>query len=82
MKLYVPVVAALMLFTTGAFANNCPILMKKIDEAMAQKPKLTEAQMADVKKYRAEGETMHKAGKHTESTAALTKAMALLNIKP
>lgn len=82
MKLYVPVMAALMLFATGALANNCPTLMKKIDDAMAQKPKLTEAQMADVKKYRAEGETMHKAGKHAESTAALTKAMALLNIKP
>lgn len=82
MKLYVPVAAALMLFTTAAFANRCPGDMKKIDEAMAKSPKLTEAQMADVKKYRAEGETMHKAGKHAESAAALTKAMAMLNIKP
>ena len=82
MKLYVPIAAALMLFTTAAFANSCPTMMKKIDDAMATKPKMTDAQMADVKKYRAEGETMHKAGKHTESAAALTKAMAMLNIKP
>jgi hypothetical protein len=82
MKLYIPVVAALMLFTTAAFANNCPNDMKKIDEAMAKKPTLTAAQMADVKKYRAEGEAMHKAGKHKESAAELSKAMAMLNIKP
>ena len=82
MKLYVPVAAALMLFATAAFAFHCPADMKKIDDAMAKNPKLTEAQMTDVKKYRAEGEAMHKAGKHKESRAELSKAMALLNIKP
>ena len=82
MKRYVSVAAALMLFMSAAFANSCPTLMKKIDDAMAAKPKMTDAQMADVKKYRAEGETMHKAGKHKESEAALTKAMAIMNIKP
>ena len=82
MKLYVPIAAALMLFTTAAFADNCPNDMKKIDEAMAKNPKMTDAQMAEVKKYRAEAETMHKAGKHKEAAAANTKAMAMLNIKP
>jgi len=82
MKLYVPVTAALMLFATAAFAFHCPADMKKIDDAMAKNPKLTEAQMTDVKKYRAEGETLHKAGKHQESVNTLAKAMAILNIKP
>ena len=82
MKLRIFLAVATMLFTTAAFADNCPNDMKKVDEAMAKNPKLTEAQMADVKKYRAEGETMHKAGKHAESAAALAKAMAALNIKP
>ncbi len=82
MKRFVSVGAALMLFMSAALANSCPTMMKKIDDAMAAKPKMTDAQMAEVKKYRAEGETMHKAGKHKESTAALAKAMAMLNIKP
>ena len=54
--------------------------MKKIDDAMAKNPKLTTEQMADVKKYRAEGETLHKAGKHQESVDTLAKAMKILNI--
>jgi hypothetical protein len=82
MKLYVPVAAALMMFASAAFGFHCPADMKKIDDAMAKNPKLTEAQMADVKKYRAEGETLHKAGKHQESVDTLAKAMAILQIKP
>ena len=72
--------AAALLFSTAALAFHCPADMKKIDEAMAKNPKLTEAQMAEVKKYRAEGETLHKAGKHQESVDTLAKAMKILNI--
>ena len=82
MKLHVPVAAALITFASAASAFHCPADMKKIDDAMAKNPKLTEAQMADVKKYRAEGETLHKAGKHQESVDTLAKAMVMLNIKP
>ncbi|HSQ09873.1 MAG TPA: hypothetical protein VLN25_04555 [Burkholderiaceae bacterium] len=72
--------AAALLFSTAALAFHCPADMKKIDEAMAKNPKLTEAQMAEVKKYRTEGETLHKAGKHQESVDTLAKAMKILNI--
>lgn len=82
MKLRFYLAAASMLFTTAAFAFHCPADMKKIDDAMAKNPKLTEAQAADVKKYRAEGEALHKAGKHQESVNTLAKAMTILNIKP
>lgn len=82
MKVRILLAAASMLFATTAFAVNCPNDMKKIDEALAKNPKMTAAQMVEVKKYRAEAETMHKAGKHTEAAAANTKAMAMLNIKP
>jgi hypothetical protein len=34
-----------------------------------------------VKKYRAEGETLHKEGKHADSVAALAKAESILGIK-
>jgi hypothetical protein len=81
MRLRLPVAAAALLFSTAALAFQCPADMKKIDEALAKNPKLTEAQMADVKKLRAEGETLHKAGKHQESVDTLAKAMKILSAK-
>jgi hypothetical protein len=70
------------LFAAGtAFAFHCPADMKKIDDAMAKNPTLTAAQTDEVKKYRAEGETLHKAGKHQESIDTLAKAMKILDIK-
>ena len=80
MKRAITAVAA-MLFAGSALAFHCPSDMKKIDEALAKSPKLTEAQMMDVKKFRAEGETLHKAGKHQESVDTLAKAMKILAIK-
>jgi hypothetical protein len=70
------------LFAAGTvFAFHCPQDMKKIDDAMAKNPKLAAAQLDEVKKYRAEGETLHKAGKHQESVDTLAKAMKILDIK-
>jgi hypothetical protein len=70
------------LFAAGsAFAFHCPADMKKIDDAMAKNPKLTTAQADEVKKYRAEGEALHKAGKHQESIDTLAKAEKILDIK-
>jgi hypothetical protein len=54
--------------------------MKKIDAALAKNPKLTAKQAADVKKFRADGEALHKAGKHQESVDTLAKAMKILGI--
>ena len=82
MKLHTVVVAAgLALASAAAFAFHCPADMKKIDEALAKNPTLTPAQLAEVKKQRAEGEALHKAGKHQESVDTLAKAMKTLNIK-
>ena len=74
-------VTTLALFSGAAFAFHCPADMKKIDEALAKSPKLSDAQMSEVKKQRAEGETLHKAGKHQESVDVLAKAMATLGVK-
>ena len=74
--------AALLAFTAStAFAFHCPMDMRKIDEAMAKNPKLTPEQAAEVKKYRAEGEALHKQGRHQESVDTLAKAMKILSIK-
>ena len=74
------VAAAALLASSTAFAFHCPADMKKIDEALAKNPSLTAEQMADVKKLRAEGEVLHKAGKHQESVDTLAKAMKLLGV--
>ncbi len=65
---------------SAAWAHNCPNEMKAIDAALP-KAKLDAKQAEEVKKLRAEGEQLHKAGKHTESMAALGKAKGILNIK-
>jgi hypothetical protein len=71
--------AALVLASSVALANNCPNEWKAIDAALP-KAKLDDKQMAEVKKLRAEGEKLHKAGKHSESMAALGKAKQILKI--
>lgn len=70
----------LSLASASAFAFHCPADMKKIDAALAKNPKLTAQQAADVKKFRADGEALHKAGKHQESVDTLAKAMKILGI--
>jgi uncharacterized protein len=74
---------AALLFTAGtAMAFHCPKDMKAIDDALAKKPQLSEMDMNAVKKYRADGEAFHKAGKHNEAVDSLGKAMKLLKIDP
>src|SRR5215216_6606274 len=82
MKLAIVTVAAVACFAAGsALAFHCPADMKKIDDALAKNPQLSAAQLDEVKKQRAEGETLHKAGKHQESVDTLGKAMKTLNVQ-
>lgn len=73
--------AAALLASTAAFAFHCPADMKKIDEALAKNPNLSEMEMNAVKKYRKDGEALHKAGKHQDSVDTLAKAMKILKIQ-
>ena len=70
---------ALAFFSAAALAHNCPNEMKAIDAALPN-AKLDAAKSAEVKKLRAEGEQLHKAGKHSESMATLGKAKKMLGI--
>ena len=71
-----------LLFAAGtAMAFHCPKYMMAIDDALAKNPKLTEAQMKEVKAQRAKGEEYHKAGKHQEAVDELAKAMKTLGVK-
>lgn len=73
-------VFALVLVAMPAFAFQCPKDMKAIDAAMAT-AKLSNEQMAEVKKLRADGEALHKSGKHAESVETLGKAKAILGVQ-
>ena len=82
MKVRVLVAATGLALAAGnAFAFHCPKDMKKIDAALAANSKLSAEQLAEVKRYRAEGETLHNQGRHQESVDTLARAMKILNIK-
>ncbi|HEV8026670.1 MAG TPA: hypothetical protein VGP50_04535, partial [Stellaceae bacterium] len=80
MKQYLAAAVVLVALSAPAFANHCPKDMAAIDAALAKNPPLSEAQLTEVKKLRAEGEALHKAGKHQESVDALQKAEDILKI--
>lgn len=71
--------ATLALGSSTALAFHCPADMKAIDAALP-KAKLDAGKMSEVKKLRAEGESLHKAGKHQESVDTLGKAKKILGI--
>ena len=80
MKLRSIIVAMALALASGtAFASSCPKEMKAIDAALPT-AKLSDAQKAEVTKLRADGEQLHKDGKHSESMAALGKAKKMLGI--
>jgi hypothetical protein len=74
------IASAFALASSVALAFHCPADMKKIDDALAKNPKLSAAQLTEVKKLRADGEASHRAGKHQESVDTLAKAMKILGI--
>jgi hypothetical protein len=72
-------VAAFALASAAAFAHNCPNEMKAIDAKLTS-AKLADADLAKVKALRADGEAMHKAGKHDDSMKALGEAKKMLGM--
>jgi lauroyl/myristoyl acyltransferase len=81
MKLRSLIAAVMFAMAGSAFAMHCPMDMKKIDEALAKKPDISAEKLSEVKKLRAEGEKLHKAGNHQASVDTLAKAMAILGIQ-
>jgi len=73
--------AALVLAAGVALANHCPNEMRAIDAALPNAKGKTAAEMNEIKRLRAEGERLHKEGKHAESLVALEKAKSMLGIK-
>ena len=79
-KLLSVLMALFLLMAGAAWANQCPTMMKAIDDKLATKPTLSKDVADKVTKLRADGEAAHKAGKHDESEKALGEAKKLLGI--
>jgi hypothetical protein len=80
MKRAILAAALSLAFATPALAFHCPKDMAEIDAALAKSPGLSAGQLSEVKKLRADGEILHKAGKHQESVDALAKAKKMLGM--
>jgi hypothetical protein len=72
--------AVLLAMSLPAFAGSCPMDIKQIDAALAANPALSADDLERVRELRAEGEQLHKSGKHADSVARLGEAKQLLGI--
>ena len=79
MKKLLTALALTLLMTGSAFANSCPMHVKKIDAALTTAT-VGDDVKAQAKALRDEGEALHAARNHAESMAKLAEAEALLGI--
>lgn len=80
MKRYLAIIATTLFVAQPALAGQCPADMAAIDAAIAAGPALSAEDLAKVTALRAEGESLHAAGSHAESVAALTSAKEMLGL--
>lgn len=79
MKLTYAFAAVFLLVTGTAFAETrCEKQSKIIDEALATKPKLTDAEMKEVKSLRSKAEQLCREKKFAEARDAFAQAKVLL----
>ena len=70
---------ALVVATAGAaFANQCPLLVKQIEDATAGK---TDDASKKAQALAAEAKALHAAGKHAESIEKSKEAAAAINLQ-
>ena len=67
---------ALLGLSTTAYADQCPTLMKQVDDAIAAPAEGVD--VADATAHRNAGEAAHSAGDHAKSVEEFNKALAAL----
>lgn len=72
---------AVLLTATPVLASQCPADMAQIDAALAAGTSLSEADLAQVKALRDEGESLHASGDHAASVDTLAKAKEMLGLQ-
>lgn len=79
MKKLLLAAAMTLALSAPAFANQCPALMAKIDEAM-KTATVDDATKAKVTELYNKGKAEHGAGDHGASVATLNEALALIGM--
>ena len=79
MKKLIITAALIAALATPALANQCPSLMKKVDEAMAT-TQVDDATKAQIMAFYDKGKAEHEAGDHDASVADLNAALKLLGM--
>ncbi|HUG38075.1 MAG TPA: hypothetical protein VML54_14045 [Candidatus Limnocylindrales bacterium] len=77
MKQFAMALALIGMLAGPALAFQCPLLLKQIQDATAGK---TDAASKKAMQVAAEGEKLHKDGKHAESVAKMDEAAKAINL--
>ena len=77
MKKILAILISSLFISSFAYAGQCPLLLKKVDEKIAT-TKLSGDALKAVKTLRDNGDAAHKAGKHADSEKALQEALKKL----
>jgi hypothetical protein len=77
MKTLVMALAIVGLATAPALANQCPLLIKQVQDATAGK---TDPASQKAQSLAAEAKSLHDAGKHAESVAKADEAAKAINL--
>ncbi len=72
---------AFILTASAAFAYQCPADIGKIDAAIEAGTSLSDADLAQVKAWRDEGEALHTSGDHQAAVDTLAKAKDKLGLE-
>jgi len=80
MKVLVIAVALLTLLVGPAMANQCPLLIKQLNDAVV-KMKADDAMVAKAKPLIAEAQKLHDGGKHADAVMKAEEAAKILGVK-
>ncbi len=80
MKTLVSALTAVALLVSPAMANQCPLLIKQLNDALT-KMKADDPKAKQGKALIAEAQNLHDAGQHAESVAKADEAAKVLGVK-
>jgi hypothetical protein len=69
----------LLVMSTSAIADECPILMTEIDTILATETHSSAEIIEKIQHHRSEGEELHNAGKHEEAVHELNEALGVID---
>lgn len=81
MKTLVIAIAVLVFVATPAMANQCPLLIKQINDAVDSRMAANDTAGSTARKLAQEAEALHKEGKHAEAVQKAEEAAKVIHLK-